>query len=102
MRGDVIRRVKQCVLNCSADYIHGKCDDRYYQHLKIQKPQKCSTFRATHKSSAQQHIQRFCSRQCSRQKNDVLRINPVLGKGFMCFVARVARFFWNIYITFLF
>ena len=63
---------------------------------------KCSTFRATHKSSAQQHIQRFCSRQCSRQKNDVLRINPVLGKGFMCFVARVARFLKNIYITFLF
>ena len=77
-------------------------DDECYQHLKIRKLKKCSTFRATHKSSAQQHIQRFCSRQCSRQKNDVLRINPVLGKGFMCFVARVARFFGNIYITFLF
>lgn len=64
--------------------------------------EKRSTLRATHKSIAQQHIQRFCSRQCSRQKNDVLRINPLTGKGFMCFVARVARFLKNIYITFLF
>jgi len=39
------------------------------------------------------------AKKCSRQKNDVLRINPVLGKGFMCFVA---RFLKNIYITFLF
>ena len=78
------------------------CGDRCYQHLKIQKLKKRSTFLATHKSVAQQHIQHFCSRQCSRQKNDVLRINPLTGKGFMCFVARVARFLKNIYITFLF
>ena len=54
------------------------------------------------KSVVSQRIQRFCSRQCSRQKNSVLRINPLTGKGFVCFVARVARFLGNIYITFLF
>ena len=105
MRGDVIRRVKRWVLNCSADYIQKIMDDNTEMLLSASEnpeAKKCSTFRATHKSSAQQHIQRFCSRQCSRKKNDVLRINPVLGKGFMCFVARVARFLKNIYITFLF
>ena len=44
----------------------------------------------------------FVADSVADKKNNVLRINPVLGKGFMCFVARVARFFPFFYIIFLF
>lgn len=76
--------------------------DRCYQHLKIQKLKNVARFVLRINPLPSNTSSIFVADNVADKKNGVLRINPLTGTGFMCFVARVARFLKNIYITFLF
>ena len=77
-------------------------DDECYQHLKIRKLKNVARFVLRINPVPSNGFSVFVADNVADKKNNVLRINPLTGKRFVCFVARVARFFENIYITFLF